>query len=173
MRARSLAPLAVAAVVALALPARADLEGNVLVSERHGVRVELPRGWRTTASSGYPGTLAWLSRSRPRVRIAIAVDAIAADCATGAVFCSHDPAAAAAALRAHLVAAGFEITAQEQTRTPELEYQGRRGFLRHAVIVVGDVVVSVILAADTPADRAAVARTFDRITQSVRPLPAP
>ncbi len=151
-------------------PAAADIDGENFTSEAHGIRATLPAGWRVTESSGYPRTLVWLRRSRPRVRIALTIDPIASDCRGGAAFCSREPAAAAAALRAHLVAAGFEITAQEQTRTPELEYRIGRSYLRHAVIIVGDSLVSVILAADSPQDRAAVARTFDRITQSVRPL---
>jgi hypothetical protein len=152
--------------------ASADIDGDSFVSEQHGVRAQLPRGWRITESSGYPRSLVWLSRSKPRVRIAIVVDPIADECGAGIAFCSPDPNAAAAALRAQLVGAGFEITSQEQTRTPELQYQGRRSYLRHAVIIVGDSVVSVILAADSAADRASVGRVFDRLTQSVRPLSA-
>jgi hypothetical protein len=157
------------AVVATAPPATADIDGDSYVSEQHGVRAQLPRGWRITESSGYPRALVWLARSKPRVRIAIVVDPIADECGAGVTFCTHDPAATAAVLRAQLVSAGFEITSQELTRTPELQYQSKRSYLRHAVIIVGDSVVSVILAADSAADRATVGRVFDRLTQSVRP----
>ncbi len=164
--------LAALLVVAFSAPIAtpADIDGASYVSEAYGLRATLPRGWRITESSGYPRSMVWMSRSKPRVRIALTIDPIAADCRGGAAFCNRDPAAAAAALRAHLVGAGFEITSQEQTRTPELEYQSGRSYLRHAVIVVGDSVVSVILAADSPGDRASMGRTFDRLTQSVRPL---
>lgn len=160
--------IAALALLALAAPASAEIDGDSFVSEEHGVRAQLPRGWRITESSGYPRTMVWLSRSKPRVRMAIAIDPIADECGTGITFCSADPSAAAAALRAHLVSAGFEITSQEQTRTPELEYHGKKSYLRHAVIIVGDSVVSVVLAADSRADRAQVARVFDRLTQSIR-----
>jgi hypothetical protein len=161
---------ALVAIASVATTASAEIDGETFTSETHGVRAQLPRGWRTTSSSGYPGTLVWLSRSKPRVRIVIAIDPIVTDCSAGATFCNPDPSAAAAALRAQLVGAGFEITAQEQTRTPELEYHRGRRYLRHAVIVVGNSVVSVILAADSTADRAAMGRVFDRVTQSVRPF---
>lgn len=159
---------AIAIAVLAAAPAAAEIEGDTYVSEEHGVRAQLPRGWRITESSGYPRALVWLSRSKPRVRIAIVVDPIAPDCGAGVTFCSDDPTAVAAALRAHLEGAGFQVKAVEQTRTPELQYEGRRSYLRHAVIIIGDSVVSVILAADSPADRASVGRVFDRLTQSVR-----
>jgi hypothetical protein len=166
---RLLLVVAVATGVSVA-PARADIEGDSFVSELHGLRATLPAGWRITESSGYPRTLVWLSRSTPRIRIVLTVDPIALDCRGGAAFCNREPAAAAAALRTHLTAAGFQITSQEQTRTPELEYQTGHAYLRHAVIVIGDSLVSVIMAADSPSDRNSMGRTFDRITQSVRPL---
>lgn len=158
----------IAALVLVAAPVTAEIEGDSYVSDEFGVRAQLPRGWRITESSGYPRTLVWMSRSKPRVRMALVVDDIALECGAGVTFCSDDPTAAAASLRAQLVGAGFEITSQEQTRTPELEYQGKRSYLRHAVIIVGDSVVSVVLAADSPSDRAQVSRAFDRLTQSVR-----
>lgn len=160
--------IAVLAALAIAAPATAEIDGDSFVSDEHGIRAQLPRGWRITESSGYPRTLVWLSRSKPRVRMAITIDPISDECGAGVTFCNADPNAAASALRAHLVSAGFEITSQEQTRTPELEYQGKKSYLRHAVIIIGDNVVSVILAADSPADRAQVGRVFDRLTQSVR-----
>lgn len=165
---------AAAAVAALAIamlaaaPAVAEIEGDTYVSEEHGIRAQLPRGWRITESSGYPRSLVWLSRSKPRVRIAIVIDPIAPACGPGVTFCSDDPAAAAKALRVHLEGAGFKVDEPTETRTPELLYQGKRSYLRHALIIVGDSVVSVILAADSPSDRASVGRVFDRITQSVR-----
>jgi hypothetical protein len=160
-----------AAVSASARPAAADIDGDSFLSETYGLRATLPRGWRITESSGYPRTLLWLSRSKPRVRISVAVDPIAADCRTGATFCNRDPGSVAATLETHLRAAGFNIrSASPQSRTPTLDYTIGRSYLRHSVVVVGDHVVSVIIAADSPADLSSMARTFDRIVQSVRPL---
>lgn len=164
-----------ALVCVTARPLSAEIEGDSYVSETYGLRATLPRGWRITESSGYPRTLLWLSRSKPRVRIAVTVDPIAPDCRAGATFCNRDPGAAASTLRGHLMSAGFQMGASRQdSRTPTLEYTIGRAHLRHAIIVVGDHVVSVILAADSPADAAAMTRTFDRLVQSVRPLaPSP
>lgn len=163
----------IAALAALAMtsPAAAEIDGDSYVSDEHGVRAQLPRGWRITESTGYPRTLLWLSRSKPRVRISVAVDPIAADCRTGATFCNRDPNSVAQTLEAHLRAAGFEIrSSSPQSRTPTLDYTIGRAHLRHSIVVVGDHVVSVIIAADSPADLSSMARTFDRIVQSIRPL---
>ena len=165
--------LGLVALLGVSHPAAADIDGDSFTSETYGLRATLPRGWRITESSGYPRTLLWLSRSKPRVRIAIAVDPIAADCRAGATFCNRDPGAVAAALYAHLEGAGFHVSSQatrDQTRTPTLEYRIGSSHLRHAIIIVGNNVVSVILAADSPGDVSAMARTFDRLVQSVRPI---
>lgn len=152
-------------------PAAADIDGDSFVSEAYGLRATLPRGWRISESTGYPRNLLWLSRSKPRVRIAIVVDPIAADCRAGATFCNRDPGAAAETLLAHLSSAGLEGgTMRRESRTPTLDYRIGNSHLRHAVIVVGDHVVSVIMAADSPGDVSAMARTFDRLVQSVRPI---
>ncbi|HVK71943.1 MAG TPA: hypothetical protein VM734_01430 [Kofleriaceae bacterium] len=168
------AVLAVAlALASIAAPtARADVDGDVFTSETHGVRAEVPRGWRVSEPNGYPNVLLWLSRSRPHVKIVVAYDRIVPDCraALDVAFCNRDVAQVAAALRTQIAAAGFTITAQEQSRTPGLEYQANGRYLRHALVVVGDLVVSVILVADSAADRAAQSRLFERLTQSVRPL---
>lgn len=162
--------LAVAALVAIATPARADIEGDALVSTEHGVRLELPRGWRATEVSAYPGVVVRIARTTPRVTIFVTVDPVDGPCSDPLRFCSRDADAAIGVVRAQLVAAGFQITAQAQSRTPELEYQAGDRYLRHAVVLLGDRVVSVILAADSPATRAAQGRLFERLTQTVRPL---
>jgi hypothetical protein len=162
-------------VVALgARTAAADIDGDSYTSETYGVRATLPRGWRITESSGYPRTLLWMSRSKPRVRIAITVDPIASDCRTGATFCNPDPAAVALALGSQLSGAGFTVQSNSsQSRTPTLEYAIGGAHLRHAIVVVNSQVVSVILAADSASDLASVTRTFDRLVQSIRPLASP
>jgi hypothetical protein len=159
------------AVLGVSHPAAADIDGDSFTSETYGLRATLPRGWRITESSGYPRALLWLSRSKPRVRISIAVDPIAPDCRAGATFCNRDPVAAATTLSAHLTAAGFSVRSTSmQSRTPTIDYTIGNAHLRHALVVVGDHVVSVIIAADSQADLSAMTRTFDRLVQSVRPL---
>jgi hypothetical protein len=173
MRARRWAACyAATAAIAIAGPAFADIDGNTYISTALGVRAELPRGWRVSESSGYPNVLFWMSRSKPRVKIAVVFDLIAPDCRAtiDAIFCSTDAAQAVAALRPQIAGAGFAITAQEQSRTPELEYEAEHRYIRHALVVVGDVVISLILTADSPAERAGQSRTFERLTQSVRSL---
>lgn len=161
--------LAAAVVISAgAAPARADIDGDTLTSTPHGVRLELPRGWRASEVSVYPGVVVWLSRSSPRVTILVTVDPLVGPCDDPLRFCSAS--GAIDVLRGQLDVAGFTVTAQAQSRTPELEYQAGGRFLRHAVLVVDDQVVSVVLAADSPTLRSAQRRVFERVVQTVRPL---
>lgn len=168
---RFLVGVALAALLGSSELAAADVEGDSYTSDAYALRATLPRGWRITESSGYPRTLLWLSRSKPRVRIAITVDPIAPDCRAGATFCKRDPVAAALTLSAHLAGAGFDVRSNgSQSRTPTIEYSIGGSHLRHSVIIVNDYVVSVVMAADSPGDLSSMTRTFDRLVQSVRPL---
>jgi hypothetical protein len=159
-------------MMVVAATAHAEIDDDWFSSKDHGLRAEVPRGWRVSESSGYPRTLFTLSRSKPRARIVVTVDPIVPGCRTApdAVFCSADPAADIARLRERLDLLDVEVTAQQQTRTPDLEYQGNHRFVRHAIIVVGGNVVSVIMSTDTSEARTSLRRIFDRLTQSVRPL---
>lgn len=154
-----------------AAPVAADLDGEIFTSKAARVRAEIPRGWRISEVSGYPRVLMIMSRSTPPARIIVTIDPIVPGCRTelDAVFCSSDPNAAITRLRERHDAAGFRVTAQTQSRTPELEYEAAGRFVRHALIVVGDRVVSVILATESTGARAALRRVFDRLTQSIRP----
>lgn len=176
MRTPSIAVAALIGAFAIAAtrssPARADLDGETFTSEAAGVRAEVPRGWRVSESSGYPRVLLVMSRSTPPARLYLTIDPIVPGCRTelDAVFCSSDPGVAVAGLRDRLDAAGFRVTAQTQSRTPELEYEANGRYVRHALIVIDGHVVSVILATQSSAARSSLRRVFDRLTQSVRPL---
>ena len=163
----------VAALAAITPPAAADLEGDTFTSTTAAVRAEVPRGWRVSEVSGYPRVLLIMSRSTPPARMIVTIDPIVPGCRTelDAVFCSPDPGAAVTRLRERLDGAGFRVTSQTQSRTPELEYEANRRYVRHALIVIGDQVVSVILATESTAARSSLRRVFDRLTQSVRPTP--
>lgn len=165
------AALILATLVALATAARADLDGDVFTSADDGVRIEVPRGWRASDKSAYPHVLLTLSRSRPRARVFITIDPIVPGCRTepDAVFCSSDPPKAMASLRERLDRLGVRVTAQQDSRTPELEYEANGRYVRHALVIVGDRVVSVILATERGDDRSGLRRMFDRLVQSVRP----
>ncbi|HVV85845.1 MAG TPA: hypothetical protein VHE35_22455 [Kofleriaceae bacterium] len=182
MRAPDRALVTAAAAMAFALAsaapgarrAAAEIDGDQLVAPERGLRLELPRGWRASEVSAYPGIVVWLSRTQPHVTLLVTVDPVVGPCRDPLRFCDADPDAAINVLRQQLLAAGFQITAQEASRVPELDYQAGDRYLRHAVLVEGNQVVSVILAADSPALRAAQARVFERLALSIRALaPAP
>lgn len=172
MSRRAPALLALATLAALARPVGAELDGDEFTSAADRVRIEVPRGWRASDHSAYPRVLLTLSRSKPRARIVVTIDPIVPGCRTDvdAVFCSTDPSAAMTRLRERLDRVGVRVTAQQQSRTPELEYEAPRRYVRHGLVIVGDRVVSVIVSTDTAEDRTALRRTFDRVMQSVRPF---
>lgn len=163
--------LSLVVLAALTTSAAADLDGDAFTSPADGVRLEVPRGWRATDKSAYPQVLLTLSRSQPRARVIVTIDPIVPGCRTepDAVFCSSDPPKAMASLRERLDRLGVRVTAQQDSRTPELEYEANRRYVRHALVIVGDRVISVILATDRPEDRSGLRRMFDRLVQSVRP----
>lgn len=169
---RSIAVVAVAVALCASRPARAEIDGDRYTSTTHGVRLELPRGWRVSESSGYPRVLLTLSRSVPRARILVTIDRIVPGCRTEpeAVFCTSDPASAIAQLRGRLESLGVRVTAQQQSRTPEVEYELNRRYVRHALVLLDDDVVSVVIATETPAARSALRRTFDQLVQNIRRL---
>ncbi|MEZ4404582.1 MAG: hypothetical protein R3B06_31470 [Kofleriaceae bacterium] len=174
MRLRLLPIVVAAALASRGGLARAELDGETFTSTAAGVRLDAPRGWRASEASGYPRVLLRLSRSTPPAKITIAIDRIVPGCLTApdAVFCSSEPNAAAAQLRTRLDGLGVRVTAQQQSRTPELEYEANRRYVRHALIIVGDQVVSVVLSTNSSAARASLRTVFDRLVESVRPLPA-
>jgi hypothetical protein len=186
-RARVLAVVVVAAVVAGVLAsASADLENSIYTSKTDRLRLVVPRGWRATDEPSYPGLLLWMMRSAPEGRIVLTSEPFTRD-----VYCSwpvrcqmsHDtlPAKLACALGEKLAAQRLHVgpvqagpKENEDAGLPSVwfEYDDGHHFLRQALAIDEDRVVSLVLSAPTIEARNAHVRAFEQALRTLRPLNA-
>ena len=176
--------LAIAVVVGAATLASADLENSVYTSKTDNLRLVVPRGWRATDEPSYPGLLLWMMRSAPEGRIVLTSEPFTRD-----VYCSwpvrcqmsHDslPAKAACALASKLNAQRVRVgpvqggpKENEDAGLPSVwfEYDDGKHFLRQAVAIDEDHVVSLVLSAPTAEARNAHVRAFEQALRTLRPL---
>jgi hypothetical protein len=182
-----LAALAAAVIVVGAqAPVHAELENSVFTAKTERLRIVVPRGWRATDQPSYPGLLLWMMRSAPEGTIVLTDEPFTRD-----VYCSwpvrcqmsHDalPAKLACALGAKLEAEGLRVgpvqagpKENEDAGLPSVwfEYESRdnKHFLRQAVAINEDHVVSLVLSAPTADARTAQVRSFEQALRTLRPL---
>lgn len=172
------------AVGAAASIASADLDNAIYTSKADKLRLVVPRGWRATDQPSYPGLLLWMMRSEPEGRIVLTSEAFTRD-----VYCSwpvrcqmsHDalPAKAACALASKLSAQRVHVgpvqggpKENEDVGLPSVwfEYDDGKHFLRQAIAIDEDHVVSLVLSAPTIEARNAHVRAFDQALRTLRPL---
>ena len=172
---------AVAAFLALAPDGDATLENQVFTSRAHRIRVSVPRGWRASDQSSYPGVLLWMRRSKPPGMMLLTSEAI-----DDAIYCAwpaqcrqlSDTLAAqyACALASRLEQMGFGVgPVQAGPRDGELpsvwlEYDDGKRWLRQAVASDDVMAHTLILSAGSAQQRASHARAFDQALRSVHPL---
>ena len=176
--------LAIGFIVGVATLASAELENSVYTSKTDKLRLVVPRGWRATDQPSYPGLLLWMMRSEPEGRIVLTSEAFTRD-----VYCSwpvrcqmsHDalPAKAACALVAKLTSQRVRVgPVQEGPKENEdaglpsvwFEYDDGKHFLRQALAIDEDHVVSLVLSAPTADARNANVRAFEQALRTLRPL---
>jgi hypothetical protein len=182
---------AAAIAIALALlrssPASAELENSVYTSKLDQLRIVVPRGWRATDQPSYPGLLLWMMRSEPEGRIVLTSEPFTRD-----VYCSwpvrcqmsHDslPAKVACALGSKLAVQSHVHVGPVQAGPKEnedaglpsvwFEYDDGHSFMRQALAIDGDHVVSLVLSASTAEARNAHVRAFEQALRTLRPLTA-
>jgi hypothetical protein len=172
---------AAAAFVALAPEGDATLENQVFTSRAHRIRVSVPRGWRASDQSSYPGVLLWMRRSKPPGMMLLTSEAI-----DDTIYCAWpaqcrqlaDTLAAqyACALASRLEGMGFRVgPVQAGPRDGELpsvwlEYDDGKRWLRQAVASDDVLAHTLILSAGSAQQRAGHARSFDQALRSVHPL---
>lgn len=188
--------IAISAVAAAALatllallhsrPASAELENSIYTSKTDRLRLVVPRGWRATDQPSYPGLLLWMMRSEPEGRIVLTSEPFTRD-----VYCSwpvrcqmsHDalPAKLACALGSKLATQGMHVgpvqagpKENEDAGLPSVwfEYDDGRHFLRQALAIDADHVVSLVLSASSTEARNAHVRSFEQALRTLRPLTA-
>lgn len=179
------AAMAVAIAIVVGEPVRAELENQVFTAKAERLRLVVPRGWRATDQPSYPGLLLWMMRSAPEGKIVLTDEPFTRD-----VYCSwpvrcqmsHDalPAKLACALGAKLSAVGLHVgpvqagpKENEDAGMPSVwfEYDDHgKVFIRQAVAIDEDHVVSLVLSAPTAEARNAHVRAFEQALRTLRPL---
>jgi hypothetical protein len=188
MRFSSLVVLATigAATLVVGGGANAELENQVFTAKADKLRLVVPRGWRATDQPSYPGLLLWMMRDQPEGRIVLTSEPFTRD-----VYCSwpvrcqmsHDalPAKLACALGAKLTQQRLRIgpveagpKENEEAGMPSVwfEYDDGKHFIRQAVAIDEDHVVSLVLSAPTAEARNAHVRAFEQALRTLRPLNA-
>ena len=180
--------LAVAAAVLIVVgdppSVRAELENQVFTAKAEKLRLVVPRGWRATDQPSYPGLLLWMMRSDPQGTIVLTDEPFTRD-----VYCSWPvrcqmsrdslPQKLACALGAKLEATGLRVgpaqagpKENEDAGMPSVwfEYDDGKTFLRQAVAIDEDHVVSLVLSAPTAEARNAQVRSFEQALRTLRPL---
>jgi hypothetical protein len=168
----------------LVVGAHAELENQVFTTKGERLQLVVPRGWRATDQPSYPGILLWMMRGEPEGTIVLTDEPF-----TRTVYCSwpvrcqmsHDalPAKLACALGAKLatqrlhvgpIQAGPKETEDAGLPSVWFEYDDGHHFLRQAVAIDEERVVSLTLSAPTAEARNAHVRAFEQALRTLRPL---
>ena len=182
-----LASTVVAVMVAFALHSssvNADLENQIFTSRAHRLRLVVPRGWRATDQPSYPGLLLWMLRSQPEGKMVLTAEPF-----TRQVYCSWPvecrsspdslPSKYACAMRRKLEAQRLHVgpiqagpKENEQAGIPSVwfELDDGKDFLRQAVAVREDRLISLVLSAPSGEARNAHVRYFEQALRTLRPL---
>jgi hypothetical protein len=184
---RLLLSIGVLALVGVAISTsvvEAELENQIFTSKSHRVRIVVPRGWRATDQQSYPGQLLRMLRSQPDGKMVLTAEPF-----TRTVYCSWPPECRATsdplptklacALRGKLEAQRLRVgpvlagpKENEQAGMPSVWFEvddGKR-FLRQAVALADDRVVSLTLSASSAEARGAHVRAFEQALRTLRPL---
>jgi hypothetical protein len=184
---RLLLALGVLALASLAISTQvvdAELENQIFTSKPHRLRLVVPRGWRATDQPSYPGMLLWMLRSQPDAKMVLTAEPF-----TRTVYCSWPPECRATsdplptklacALRQKLTAQRLRVgpvqagpKENEQVGMPSVWYEvdDTRRFLRQAVALGEDRVISLTLSAGSAEARSAHVRAFEQALRTLRPL---
>jgi hypothetical protein len=179
--------IALIALVLVAIALRtstAELDNQVFTSKPHRLRLVIPRGWRPTEQPSYPGFLLWMLRDHPAGKLVLTAEPF-----TREVYCSWPVACRASAdsLPAKLACAMREKFAKQRIRVGPSQAGPKEGeqagmpsvwfeiddgkqFLRQAVAVGEDRIVSVVLSAPSADARNAHGRAFEQTLRTLRPL---
>jgi len=179
--------VAVAVLIAIAIGtsvSQAELENQIFTSKRDRLRLVVPRGWRATDQPSYPGMLLWMLRSKPDGKMVLTAETF-----TRKVYCDWPvecratsdplPTKLACALRQKFTAQRIRVgpvqagpKENEQSGMPSVwfELDDGKQYLRQAVALGEDRVVSLTLTAGSAEARSAHVRAFEQALRTLRPL---
>ncbi|HEY4175616.1 MAG TPA: hypothetical protein VGM90_02230 [Kofleriaceae bacterium] len=162
----------------------AELENSVFTSRAYGLRMVVPRGWRSTDQESYPGLLLWMLRSQPEGTIVLTAEPLdhkryctwplacrsSSDSLSAKFACMLRTRLTAQKLKAGPVQAGPKENEEAGLPSVWFEYDDGKRFLRQAVAVGDTSAVSLVLSAPTNEARAAHVRPFEQALRTLRPL---
>lgn len=162
----------------------AELENSIFTSNAHRIRLVVPRNWRATDQPSYPGLLLWMVRDQPQGKIVLSAEPF-----TRAVYCSWPlecrssadplPNKLACALRDKLTPQRIRVgptqggpkeNAQNGMPSVWFELDDGKRFLRQAVAIAEDRVISLTLHTPSAEARSAHVRAFEQALRTLRPL---
>jgi hypothetical protein len=190
---RAAFPLALAAALAVAIAvfvgsSAAELENAVFTSREARLRMIVPRYWRASDQTSYPGLVLWMARSEPQPgQIQLTVERF-----TRELYCSWPrtcqvsreglPSRYACALRATLEAKRLRVEAvqagpkeNEAAGLPSIwfDYDDGKHFLRQAIAFSpDDYAISLVLSAGSKEARATHGRAFEQALRTLHLLSA-
>src|SRR5690348_14536380 len=185
---RAAFPLALAAALAIAAAvfvriSAADLENGVFTSREARLRMIVPRNWRVSDQTSYPGLVLWMARSEPQPgQIQLTVERF-----TRELYCSWPrtcqvsreglPSRYACALRSTLEAKRIRVEAvqagpkeNEAAGLPSIwfDYDDGKHFLRQAIAFSpDDYAISLVLSAGSKEARAIHGRAFEQALRTL------
>jgi hypothetical protein len=184
---RLLLALGVLALVGVAIGTSvvdAELDNQIFTSKAHRLRIVVPRGWRATDQASYPGMLLWMMRSSPDAKMVLTAEPF-----TRTVYCSWPPECRATtdplptklacSLRSQLqrqrlnvgtVQAGPKETEVAGMPSVWFDVDDGKRFLRQAVALREDRVISLTLSTSSAEARGSHARAFQEALRTLRPL---
>jgi len=162
----------------------AELENQVFTSRAHRLRLVVPRGWRATDQPSYPGLLLWMLRSQPEGKIVLTAEPFtrqvycswpiecrsSADSLPGKLACSMRRKLEQQRLHVGPVQAGPKENQENGMPSVWYELDDGKQFLRQAVALDEDRVVSLVLSAPSAEARSAHVRAFEQTLRTLRPL---
>lgn len=181
--------LAIGALVLVAIAistsvVEAELDNQIFTSKKDRLRLVVPRGWRATDQASYPGMLLWMLRNQPDGKMVLTAEPF-----TRTVYCSWPPECRASsdplptklacALRGKMQAQRLRVgpvqagpKENEQAGMPSVwfELDDGKQYLRQAVALGEDRVVSLTLSAASAEARSAHVRAFEQALRTLRPL---
>jgi hypothetical protein len=157
-------------------------EAGVFTSKPDGLRLLVPRGWFATDQASYPGELLWMMHPQPEAHIVLTAQPF-----TRALYCSwpipcrtgHDALQdkLACALQSSLKAQHLRVgpieagpKENEEAGMPSVwfEYDDGKRFLRQAVALTEDRVISLVLSTGSTEARTSYVRAFEQALRTLQ-----
>jgi hypothetical protein len=194
---RAAFPLALAVALAVAVGAlvedsAAELDNAVFTSREARLRLIVPRGWRASEQTSYPGLVLWMAHIDPPGQTPVPGQLqLTVERFTRELFCSWPrscqasretlPSRYACALRAALEAKRLRVEAiQAGPKENEaaglasiwFDYDDGQHFLRQAIAFSPDYAISLVLSTPTRQTRATHGRAFEQALRTLHLLSA-